>query len=201
MKSSIQKFLFFASIARLLPHLLLFHLSRNDPCIKGDLARWIIVCRLSSSGSVADHIAFLRLMTWFPEYRSLFYYRIGVKGKVFSFLCPPMPTLYISTSKIGPGLFIQHGFATIIAAKEIGANCWINQQVTIGYSNAADQPTLLDNVVVNAGAKVIGDVVVGPNSTIGANAVVVKSVPANVTVVGVPARIVRRSGKRVDEAL
>ena len=112
-----------------------------------------------------------------------------------------MPTLYISTAEIGPGLFIQHGFATIIAARSIGANCWINQQVTIGYSNATDLPTLHDNVVVNAGAKIIGNVTLGANCIIGANAVVVKDVPPNVTVVGVPARIVRRSGIRVDEAL
>ena len=58
-----------------------------------------------------------------------------------------------------------------------------------------------DNVTVCAGAKVIGGVTIGKNSKVGANAVVVKDVPVNVTVVGVPARIVRRNGIRVDEAL
>ena len=109
-----------------------------------------------------------------------------------------MPTLYILTDKIGKGLFIQHGFATIIAAKSIGDNCWINQQVTIGFSNKTASPEINDNVTINAGAKVIGGVRVGKNSIIGANAVVVKNVPDNCTVVGVPAQIIRRNGIRVN---
>lgn len=112
-----------------------------------------------------------------------------------------MPTLYIYTKDIGPGLFIQHGFATIISARKIGRNCWINQQVTIGYLNDTDCPTLCDNVAVHAGAKVIGDVTVGDNSIVGANAVVVKDVPENCTVVGVPAYIVRKNGLKVKEPL
>lgn len=112
-----------------------------------------------------------------------------------------MDTLFLASRSIGPGLFIQHGFATIVAAKSIGANCWINQQVTVGYSNEIDCPTIGDNVVLCSGAKVIGDVYIGENSTVGANAVVVKSVPANVTVVGIPARIVRADKIRVDRVL
>ena len=109
-----------------------------------------------------------------------------------------MPTLYILTDKIGKGLFIQHGFATIIAAKSIGDNCWVNQQVTIGFSNKTAAPDINDNVTINAGAKVIGGITVGKNSVIGANAVVVKNVPDNCTVVGVPAQIIRRNGVRVN---
>jgi serine O-acetyltransferase len=108
-----------------------------------------------------------------------------------------MNTLFISTKDIGEGLFIQHGFATIIAAKSVGKNCWINQQVTIGFSNVTDCPVIGDNVTINAGAKIIGKVTMGNNSTAGANAVVVKDVPENCTVVGVPAYIVRRNGIKV----
>ncbi|KGN34565.1 serine acetyltransferase [Knoellia sinensis KCTC 19936] len=97
---------------------------------------------------------------------------------------------------MGPGLFIQHGFATIIAAESIGANCWINQQVTIGYSSRTDCPVIQDNVVIAAGAKVIGSVTVGHDAVIGANAVVVKDVDPDCTVVGVPARVVRRGRTR-----
>lgn len=82
-----------------------------------------------------------------------------------------------------------------------GRDCWINQQVTIGYHNRTDAPVLGDNVRVHAGAKVIGAVRVGDHAIIGANAVVVKDVPADATVVGAPARIVRRNGWRVGEVL
>ncbi|MGO4574247.1 serine O-acetyltransferase [Microvirga sp. 2TAF3] len=122
-------------------------------------------------------------------------------ARIFEWLCRPEATLFIRTEDIGPGLFIQHGFSTIIAAKSIGSNCWINQQVTIGYSNETDAPVIGNNVRITAGAKVIGNVTVGDNVIIGANAVVVKDVPANCTVVGIPAYIVRRDGKKVLEQL
>ncbi|MEI2749907.1 MAG: hypothetical protein V9E88_14245 [Ferruginibacter sp.] len=98
-------------------------------------------------------------------------------------------------------MFIQHGFATVIAARSIGRNCWINQQVTIGFSNKDDCPVLEDNVTINAGAKVIGGIKVGKNSIVGANAVVVKNVPENCVVVGVPAYIVKRDGQKVKQEL
>ncbi|MEN6373145.1 MAG: hypothetical protein ABFD75_00010 [Smithella sp.] len=98
-------------------------------------------------------------------------------------------------------MFIQHGFSTIISAEKIGRNCWINQQVTIGFSNDTESPLIGDNVTIYAGAKVIGKVRIGNNSIVGANAVVVKDVPANSTVVGIPACIVRRDGERVKELL
>lgn len=144
---------------------------------------------------------FIRLMTFFPEYRNLFYFRIGVFGRLLALSCKPISTLLIGADEIGPGLFIQHGFCTIISARSIGRNCWINQQVTIGYSNIEDCPILGDDVVVNAGAKIIGNVRVGNRTTVGANAVVVKDVPDNCTVVGVPAYIVRRNGIRTREKL
>ena len=140
-------------------------------------------------------------MTRFREYRNLFYHRLGGIGDVLSPLCRPLPSLYLATADIGPGLFIQHGFSTIIAAKRIGKNCWINQQVSIGYSNSSDCPTIGDSVWICAGAKVFGNVTIGSNSTVGANAVVVKDVPENCTVVGVPAYIVRKNGIKTKEPL
>jgi len=134
---------------------------------------------------------FVHLMAFFPEFRNLFYYRVGKIRHLISFLCPGISTLFITCPKIGQGLYLQHGFSTIINANAIGTNCWINQQVTIGFSNKEDRPTLKDNVTVYAGAKIIGNVVVGNNVIVGANAVVVKDVPDNCTVVGVPARIIK----------
>lgn len=100
-----------------------------------------------------------------------------------------MTNLYINCEKIGRGLFIQHGFSTVISAKSIGENCWINQQVTIGWTSSVDAPIIGDNVRIGAGSIVIGNVHIGDNAIIGAGTTVVKDVPSNSTIVGAPARI------------
>ena len=105
-------------------------------------------------------------------------------------MCPPLDSLYIRTKNIGGGLLIQHGFATIIQAESIGENCKIFQQVTIGY-NGDFRPTIGDNVEICCGAKVIGGVRVGDNVTVGAQALVIRDVPANTVVGGVPAKILK----------
>jgi len=186
---------FFFSLIRLIPHCLIFRFNKNNDIILYEVNRWLDITKTKKS------FGFIRLMTNFPEFRNLFYFRIGKWAKLIRFLCPQMNTLLIGTKNIGPGLFIQHGLATVIVAKSIGRDCWINQQVTIGYSNEYDCPTIGDNVVINAGAKIIGGITMGNNSIAGANAVVVKNVPENCTVVGVPAYIVKRNGLRVNEKL
>ncbi|MEN9640805.1 MAG: hypothetical protein RLZZ262_2674, partial [Bacteroidota bacterium] len=149
-------------------------------------------------------------LLWKEEaYRNLFYYRIKkdylILSRVFleiaQLIYKPRNTLFIRAGSIGEGFFIQHGYATGIGAYSIGKNCWINQLVVIGYSDTGKAPTLGDNVHIAMGAKVYGDIHIGDNSMIGANAVVFRSVPPNCTVVGVPARIIKRDGKRVDEPL
>lgn len=185
------------SIIRLAPHWIFFNFHKNKNVIKYDISRWQQI--LGEKKNI--QLGFLKLMTFHPAFRNLFYFRIGYLSHLLNILCPRMSTLFIHTKTIGPGLFIQHGFATTIGAKSLGKDCWINQQVTIGFSNSTDQPIIQDNVVINAGAKVIGNVIIGENSKVGANAVVVKNVPANCTVVGVPAFIVKRNGLKVKEFL
>ena len=98
--------------------------------------------------------------------------------------------------EIGRGLMVTHGNVVIDGRTRIGRNCQINPWVTIGLSNSRklgfsiDGPHIGDNVHIGTGAKVLGPVSVGDHVRIGANAVVVSDVPANVTVVGVPARVV-----------
>ncbi|MBI1886302.1 MAG: serine acetyltransferase, partial [Chloroflexi bacterium] len=96
--------------------------------------------------------------------------------------------------KIGDRLFIDHGMGVVIGeTTEIGDNCHLYQGVTLGGTStkkAKRHPTLCDNVVVGAGAKVIGAVTIGDNAMIGAGSVVVSNVPENATVVGVPGHVV-----------
>ena len=101
-----------------------------------------------------------------------------------------MDSLFIACQKIGPRLFIQHGFSTYIAARSIGSDCWINQQVTIGYTFDPDPPVIGNGVRISAGAKVVGDITLGDNVIVAANAAVVKDVPENAIVGGVPARVI-----------
>ena len=81
-------------------------------------------------------------------------------------------------------------FSTIISAKKVGSNCHVNQQVTIGYKGD-HAPIIKDNVKILCGAKILGNVTMGNNSIAGANAVVVKDVPENAIVGGVPAKIIK----------
>ncbi len=104
-------------------------------------------------------------------------------------------------AKIGPGLFIDHGMAVVIGeTAEVGANVTLYHGVTLGgtsMSKGKRHPTVSDNVVVGAGAKVLGAITIGADSRIGANAVVVRSVPPNSVVTGVPGHAVSRDRPRV----
>lgn len=144
---------------------------------------------------------FLTLMIRLPEYRTLFYHRLGLAAGLARPFCRPMESLSLVCDEVGPGLIIQHGFASVIVAERIGAYCWINQQVTLGTGPKPGFPTLGDHVRIAPGAKVLGRVTIGDRSIVGANAVVTKDVPPDVTVVGVPAYIIRRNGVRVREEL
>lgn len=101
-----------------------------------------------------------------------------------------METLYLEAGEIGGGLYIHHGFATIVAADRIGENFWVNQQVTIGHKSDGC-PTIGDNVMVTSGAKILGKITVGNNVVVGANAVVVKDVQDNCVMGGIPAKVIK----------
>ena len=100
-------------------------------------------------------------------------------------------------ASIGDALFIDHGMGVVIGeTTEIGSNVTLYHGVTLGgtsLSRGKRHPTIEDRVVIGAGAKILGDITIGSDSRIGANAVVVKSVPANSVVVGVPGQIIHRS--------
>ncbi len=100
---------------------------------------------------------------------------------------------------IGSGFFIDHGMGVVIGeTAEIGDNCTLYHGVTLGGTSWAKEkrhPTLGDNVVIGAGAKILGPFTLGDHCKVGSNSVVVKEVPDNATVVGIPGRVVL-SGER-----
>jgi serine O-acetyltransferase len=180
------------SSVRLIPHLIIMSAAQSSGIIRADLSRWAEINSMNRPDRLLDFILlFVEFMTFTPEFRNLFYLRSGIKGKLFSWMCPPLSSLEIVPGKIGPGLFIQHGVATLVSAESIGANCWINQHVAIGFvNNDTDRPIIGDNVRISAGAKVLGKVRIGNNATIGPNTVVIADVAGGATVLGVPGRVV-----------
>ena len=107
-------------------------------------------------------------------------------------------------AQIGSGFFIDHGMGVVVGeTSEIGDNVTLFQGVTLGGTGkdrGKRHPTLGNHVVVGAGAKILGGITIGDNVKVGANSVILKSVPAHSTVIGVPGRIIKMEGERVPEA-
>ncbi len=107
------------------------------------------------------------------------------------------------SAKIGTGFFIDHGMGVVIGeTAEIGDYVTLFQGVTLGGTGkdrGKRHPTLGNHVVVGAGAKILGGITIGDNVKIGANSVVLKNVPPNSTVIGVPARVIKTQGERVPD--
>ena len=191
-----------------IPHIVFYIIAKNKPTIDKDIVRWVQCTNQCNPlwGGKSNLLNLMWLLMFMKEYRNLFYLRMG-KKKYFLRYMPQLSTLYICTKSenFGAGTFIQHGFSTVINAEKIGENCWINQQVTIGYNDSKKygygQPIIGNNVRVSAGAKVCGKVTVGDNSTIGVNAVVVKNVSVNSVVVPSPMMLIQEEGKKVYKKL
>ena len=165
--------------------------SKQKHLILKDVARWNEI----NKNSLGLFESLNWYLTYYKEFRNLLIHRFKypqrsvIRYLIARLLWKPMETLYIYTKDIGGGLYIQHGFATIISAERIGENCRIYQQVTIGYKGEL-KPVLEDNVSVTCGAKILGGITLGKNSLAAAGAVVLKDVPMNAIVAGVPAKVI-----------
>lgn len=136
-------------------------------------------------------------------------HRLYQKKKYFSARALSQATRHLTGieihpgATIGKGFFIDHGMGVVIGeTTEIGDNVTIYQGVTLGGTGkdvGKRHPTLGNNVMIGAGAKVLGPVRIGDNTKIAAGAVVLNSVPENSTAVGIPAKVVRRDGQRVQD--
>ena len=174
--------------ARLL--LILPGIDWRDEKLQKDLARWKRLCHVDGM----DRRAMALLLWDKKEFRNLLIYRNSHRPlyrRWIGLVYRPMDTLYLETPEIGGGLFIHHGFATMVAAKSIGENCWINQQVTIGYGKGEEPPVIGNDVMITCGAKVLGRITVGDGAVIGANAVVIRDVEPGAVMGGVPAKRIR----------
>ena len=149
-------------------------------------------------------ISTLEVLLAYPGFHARQFHRLA--HTLFRWHIPVLPRLLSHTSrfltgieihpgaKIGEGFFIDHGMGVVIGeTSEIGDNVTLYQGVTLGgtsHKRTKRHPTLGNNVVVGVGAQLIGAITIGDNAKVGAGSVVVTSVPANATVVGVPGRVV-----------
>ena len=190
------------------PHVICYLFAKNKKMIDKDVVRWVQCSKQSNPlwGGKKIALNLMWLLLFMKEYRNVFYLRMGKKKLFLSYL-PPLSTLYIWTrsENFGSGTYIQHGFSTVIAAEKVGENCWINQQVTIGWNGSRKYgygcPIIGNNVRVSAGAKVCGKITVGDNSTVGLNAVVIKDVSSNSVVIPSPMMLIQENGDKVYKKL
>ncbi|TFF87989.1 MAG: serine O-acetyltransferase [Promethearchaeota archaeon] len=153
----------------------------------------------------------LEVLTSYPGIKAVLIYRIA---HFFWSIGMPFVPRYLSEisreitgieihpgAKIGSEFFIDHGGGVVIGeTAEIGNNVTIYQGVVLGGTTTKQikrHPTLGNNIVVGTGAKLLGPITIGNNVKIGANSVVIKDIPANSVVVGVPGRIIIRNGKKI----
>lgn len=134
----------------------------------------------------------LYLLTFDKLFRVLFYYRLGRLKYLVMWLAPPHNSFIIATSsKIGKGMLCVHPIGTVVNARSVGEHFIIGNNTVIG-ANINGVPEIGDEVFVGVNCVIIGNIKIGNNVKIGAGSVVVKDVPSNCTVVGNPARIIKK---------
>lgn len=191
LKNKYKKLCFYLAIPLLIPHLAMRLTCKK--IVNLDIERWLKV----KNKHYNLGIGFIYLIICYPEFRSLFYHRIG---KMKSLICRYLPgrtNLYLQTKNIGGGFYIGHGWGTVVNAKSVGKNCGVGQNCTIGSRNLST-PTLKDGVMVWAHSVVLGGITIGKNSQIGAGSVVVKDVPDNSIVVPAKSKIIQCNGEKTD---
>ncbi len=166
---------------------------RNDPALRGKVFGFVELLTYAGIWAIFCHrIAHL-----------LYVLKIPVLPRILSQLSRLMTGIEIHPgAQIEKGFFIDHGNGVVIGeTAEIGQNVLLYHQVTLGgtgQTSGKRHPTLGDNVVVGAGAKILGAVTIGENSRVGAGSIVVKDIPICATVVGNPGLVIKRCGEKTD---
>jgi serine O-acetyltransferase len=168
-----------------------------------DVQRWIVPQEIADPSQVT-FLRTLRLLFNNMPLRAMLWFRFGswcvqrhipfMKGFVQRLIYRNYGLEISPGADIGGGLYIAHPIGCVIAAKHIGKNTSIIAAVTIGMRNKWEFPVIGDNVLIGAGARVLGGIRVGDGASIGANAVVLDDIPDGATAVGIPAKVVRIKG-------
>lgn len=196
MKQYLKKTILHILCIPLCLHLLLYYIYKLR---HSDLYLDLMHYKKRKSIQYNESLCLTYLLFFFPEFRNIFYLRVGKYWRYILFYLPPLSTLHIWTpsKKIAGGLYIGHGWGTVVNANQIGKNCVIGQNCTIG-SNKLKEPVIEDNVSIWAHCVIIGEIVIGTGSSIGAGSVVVKSVPPNSVVVPSKSVIIKIDTERVN---
>ncbi len=194
LKSILRRIMFF-------PVMVAYRSSNNKSVIDEDIARW---CMEQGMEGISKEGALTKLM-FSRTFRTVLYFRLPELPSWVTKIYKADRSFFISPScEIEGGLYFWHPLSTYLYARHIGKNCTIRQLTTfgnLGKKNPQARPYIGDNVDVGVNVTIIGDVKVGNNVSIGAGAVITKDIPDNCNVVGNPAYIVRREGRKCHENL
>lgn len=141
------------------------------------------------------------MLIFFSYYRNLFYHRIGHFSYFFSWILPQEKSIILPFgTPIGESAHFVHNYGSHLNAQSIGKRFRCYQFVVIGSKRFGDdgRPVIGDNVTCGTGAVIVGNISIGNNVNIGANTLVNKSIPSNCTVIGNPARIIKKDGIKTD---
>ena len=165
---------------------------KNDPAARNKFEIW-----LTYSG--------VHALSWHRWANFLYRIHLKLLARMTSQFCKFLTGIEIHpAAKIAAGVFIDHGHGVVIGeTAEVGTGTVIYQGCTLGGTGKQTgkrHPTIGENCVISAGAKILGNITVGDGAKVGAGAVVLKDVPPNSTVVGVPARVVKIDGRRTENS-
>ena len=170
--------------------------SRED--ILADVDWWVECLKDEQLAELNPAMRFAFFAGALPEFRTLLHYRLSSGSPLpvrmlMRALYKGQDAIIFEPDSLGPACFIQHGIATLIAAKSIGSHFWLNQQVTIGFTDESGAPTIGDHVTIGAGALVLGNITLGDGAFVGAGAVVLNDVGPGEVVVGPKATLLKRN--------
>ena len=202
MKTVLKKLYAVINLYRAIPSLILYCL--NKKLIKEDVERYLVYTPYKKPSFMAT---FYTLLVQKP-FRSIFYYRTKknfILTAISKLFIRPLESIEIITGDIKGGFHIIHKYGCVICVTSAGKNFTVAQGSTVGYGKKDEEgrrsPIIGDNVWISANATVFGPITIGNDVLIGSGCVLNKSVPDNCTVVGNPARIVKKDGVKCDELL